>query len=75
MSEENSFLIFSGTKSMYLAEKICASLGCPLGKLVVTHFSDGEFAVSYEETVTWQRRVLSAEHVPQFRQSEWSYSL
>ena len=36
---------------MYLAEKICASLGCPLGKLVVTHFSDGEFAVSYEETV------------------------
>ncbi|WP_314957371.1 ribose-phosphate pyrophosphokinase, partial [Hoylesella loescheii] len=45
------FLIFSGTKSMYLAEKICASLGCPLGKLVVTHFSDGEFAVSYEETV------------------------
>ena len=51
MSEENSFLIFSGTKSMYLAEKICASLGCPLGKLVVTHFSDGEFAVSYEETV------------------------
>ena len=51
MSEENSFLIFSGTKSMYLAEKICASLGCPLGKLVVTHFSDGEFAVSYEGTV------------------------
>lgn len=51
MSEENSFLIFSGTKSMYLAEKICASLGCPLGKLVVTHFSDGEFSVSYEETV------------------------
>ena len=51
MSEENSFLIFSGTKSMYLAEKICASLGCPLGKLVVTHLSDGEYAVSYEETV------------------------
>ena len=51
MSEENSFLIFSGTKSRYLAEKICASLGCPLGKLVVTQFSDGEFSVSYEETV------------------------
>lgn len=51
MSEENSFLIFSGTKSRYLAEKICASLGCPLGKLVVTRFSDGEFSVSYEETV------------------------
>ena len=51
MSEENSFLIFSGTKSRYLAEKICASLGFPLGKLVVTQFSDGEFSVSYEETV------------------------
>ena len=51
MSEENSFLIFSGTKSRYLAEKIGASLGCPLGKLVVTQFSDGEFSVSYEETV------------------------
>ena len=51
MSEENSFLIFSGTKSRYLAEKICAILGCPLGKLVVTQFSDGEFSVSYEETV------------------------
>ena len=51
MSEENSFLIFSGTKSRYLAEKICASLGCPFGKLVVTQFSDGEFSVSYEETV------------------------
>ena len=36
---------------MYLAEKICASLGCPLGKLVVTHFSDGEFAVSFEESI------------------------
>lgn len=52
MSEEkNSFLVFSGTKTRYLAEKICASLGCPLGNLVVTRFSDGEFAVSYEESI------------------------
>ena len=51
MSEQNSPLIFSGTKSRYLAEKICASLGSPLGNLVVTRFSDGEFAVSYEESV------------------------
>ena len=57
MSEENSFLIFSGTKSRYLAEKICASLGCPLGKLVVTQFSDGEFSVSYEETCSWCRAL------------------
>ena len=51
MSEKNSFLVFSGTKTRYLAEKICASLGCPLGNLVITRFSDGEFAVSYEESI------------------------
>lgn len=44
-------MVFSGTKSKYLAEKICASLGCPLGKLVITHFADGEFSVSYEESI------------------------
>ncbi|MBQ1582987.1 MAG: ribose-phosphate pyrophosphokinase [Prevotella sp.] len=51
MFENNSFLVFSGTKTKYLAEKICSSLGCPLGKLVITRFSDGEFAVSYEESI------------------------
>ena len=51
MSANNSFLVFSGTKTRYLAEKICASLGCPLGNLVITRFSDGEFAVSYEESI------------------------
>ena len=34
-----------------MAEKICQELGCPLGNLVVTKFSDGEFAVSYEESI------------------------
>lgn len=48
---DNSFMVFSGTKSRYLAEKICASLGCPLGNLVVTHFADGEFSVSYEDSI------------------------
>lgn len=52
MSEEkNSFLVFSGTNTRYLAERICQELGCPLGNLVVTKFSDGEFAVSYEESI------------------------
>ena len=43
MSEKNSFSVFSGTNTRYLAEKICASLGVPLGKLQITRFSDGEF--------------------------------
>ncbi len=52
MSEEkNSFLVFSGTNTRYLAEKICQELDCPLGNLVVTKFSDGEFSVSYEESI------------------------
>jgi ribose-phosphate pyrophosphokinase len=51
MSEQNSFMVFSGTATRYLAEKICLSLGCPLGKLVNTKFSDGEFSVSYEESI------------------------
>ena len=38
-------------KSQFVAEKICQELGCPLGNLVVTKFSDGEFAVSYEESI------------------------
>ncbi|MCI6703147.1 MAG: ribose-phosphate pyrophosphokinase [Prevotella sp.] len=51
MSEQNSFMVFSGTATRYLAEKICNSLGCPLGNLEVTKFSDGEFAVYYEESI------------------------
>ena len=51
MSESNSFMVFSGTSTRYLAEKICQSLGCKLGNLLITKFSDGEFAVSYEESI------------------------
>lgn len=51
MDEKSSFMVFSGTKSRYLTEKICQNLGCPMGNIQVTHFSDGEFVVSYEETI------------------------
>ena len=55
LSDSNKpFKIFSGTKSRYLAEKICEHLGCPLGKMNIEHFSDGEFAVSYEESIRGQ---------------------
>ncbi len=49
--EGSSYKIFSGTNSRYLAEKICASLGCPLGNMNVEKFADGEFSVSYEESI------------------------
>lgn len=51
MNERRPFKVFSGTKSQYLAERICRSLGCPLGNLIITHFADGEFAVSFEESI------------------------
>lgn len=44
-------MVFSGTATKYLAEKICADLGCKLGNMIITKFSDGEFAVSYEESI------------------------
>ena len=49
--KEAPFMVFSGTNSRYLAEKICTSLGCELGNMNITHFADGEFAVSYEESI------------------------
>ena len=58
MSETSSFKVFSGTNSRYLAEKICNSLGCPLGNMNITHFADGEFAVSYEESIRGQHVFL-----------------
>ncbi len=43
--------IFAGTKSRYMGEEICKDLGIELGKMNVQHFADGEFEVSFEETV------------------------
>lgn len=51
MKENKPFMVFAGTKSRYLAEKICDHLDAPLGKMNVTHFADGEFTVSYEESI------------------------
>lgn len=56
--EQESFKIFAGTNSRYLAEKICASLGCPLGKMNVERFADGEFSVSYEESIRGRQVFL-----------------
>lgn len=43
--------IFAGTASEYLAKNIARSYGLPLGDVKVSRFSDGEFSVSFEETV------------------------
>ena len=51
MSNQPQFMVFSGTNSKYLTEKICQYLNCPMGKMTMTKFSDGEFAVSYDESI------------------------
>ncbi len=49
--QEKPFKIFAGTNSRYFAEKVCESLDCPLGNMDIQHFADGEFSVSYEESI------------------------
>ncbi len=56
--QELPFKVFSGTKSRYFAEKVCESLGCPLGNMIVEHFADGEFSVSYEESIRGRQVFL-----------------
>jgi len=51
MNKNIPFKVFSGTSTHYLAEKICNSIGCELGKMNIEHFADGEFSVSYEESI------------------------
>jgi len=53
-----SFKVFSGTNSRYLAEKICYNLQCPLGKMNIQHFADGEFSVAYEESIRGEHVFL-----------------
>lgn len=46
----DSFVVFSGSASKYLADKICEYLGVPLGKSQKNEFSDGEFEVYFDES-------------------------
>lgn len=47
----SSVKLFSGTGSLYLAEKIAHYYGKPLGKMEVLRFSDGEISTSFTESV------------------------
>ena len=48
---ENKIKVFSGNSNQSLAEKICSSLGVPLGSAKVKTFSDGEIMVEIGENV------------------------
>lgn len=45
------FKVFSGTNSRYMAEEICKELGVEPGKMNIQYFADGEFEVSFEESI------------------------
>lgn len=47
----NTIKFFSGTASLYLAEKIAKSFGTDLGKSSIQRYSDGEFQPAYDESV------------------------
>lgn len=52
--EASPYKVFAGSKGEALAARICEYLGCSLGHIHVARFSDGEFAVSFEESVRGQ---------------------
>ena len=50
--------IFSCTQSEVLAKEIAALFGIPMGKVAFSHYSDGEFQPSFEESVRGSRVFL-----------------
>ena len=51
MDNQSPYVIFAGTNTKHLAEKICEKLKLNLGNMNVQYFADGEFSVSYEESI------------------------
>jgi hypothetical protein len=57
--ERNGLLVFSGNSNRLLATEVCRVLNVPLGKALVSRFSDGEVQVEIEENVRRRRRIIS----------------
>ncbi|MDG2425557.1 MAG: ribose-phosphate pyrophosphokinase [Flavobacteriales bacterium] len=55
---DNSIRILAGSASKELGQRIADSFGAPLGDVVRTNFSDGEFRVTIEETVRGKEVVI-----------------
>jgi len=52
--EERGLLVFTGNSNRALALEVCHKMGVPLGKALVSRFSDGEVQVEIEENVRRQ---------------------
>ena len=66
MNETSPFMVFSGTNSRYLAERICASLNCPLGNMNITHFAD--VCSIIRRVYSRRHRIPGTVNFPQLRQ-------
>lgn len=51
LSAANEVKVFSGTSNLKLAQDICKILEMELGDISISHFADGEIAVTVNETV------------------------
>jgi len=56
--------LFACTESLVLAKKIAEAYGAELGNSKRTNFSDGEFQVSYEETIRGRRIFIIGSTMP-----------
>jgi ribose-phosphate pyrophosphokinase len=56
--------IFACSQSVELAEKIAKEYGVELGKVTITHFSDGEFQPAFEESIRGRRVFLIGSTFP-----------
>ncbi|MDR2222407.1 MAG: ribose-phosphate pyrophosphokinase [Flavobacteriaceae bacterium] len=56
--------IFACSQSVELAEKIAKAYGVELGKVTLSHYSDGEFQPSFEESIRGKRVFLVCSTFP-----------
>src|SRR5210317_970102 len=59
--------IFACTQSQALAEKIAKSFGAPIGKVITSKYSDGEFQPSFEESIRGLRVYIVGSTNPSSR--------
>ena len=64
--ETSPYKVFAGSQGQAIAQRICDQLGCKLGKINIDRFSDGEFAVSFDESVRGQSVYLVQSTCPNF---------
>ncbi|WP_413513114.1 ribose-phosphate pyrophosphokinase [Myroides odoratus] len=64
LNPESEAKIFACSQSIELAEKIAKEYGIELGKATLSHYSDGEFQPSFEESIRGRRVFLVCSTFP-----------